>query len=494
MRIDLHPKQAQALLSSGTEILYGGAAGGGKSFFLRVVSIMAALEVPGVQVYLFRKNYPDLRDNHLTGPTSYHALLHSYVQHGHVKFNQLENQFNFKNGSAIKLRHLNTSKDLQNYQGSEFHLLLVDECTHFLEHEYRFLRSRVRMAGIEVKSKYFKNLPKIILSANPGGVGHQWVKQSFIDPAPFMQIWKTPPDEGGFMRQYIPARLEDNPSLTESDPNYRDRLAGLGNPNLVRAMMDGDWDVVAGAAFERLNRDDHCLRPFNPPSHWTRFVAMDWGTAKPFAVLWFCVAEGHTVLAAKGDWPEQEIPDGAVILYREFYGWNGNADQGCRMESTEVADRILEIEDEAGEPKIDYRVADSAMWSKTDGPSPIERMFKQSEGRLNFRPAEKDRAMNYQEVRARIAGDDGVPMFYATENCTHFWRTVPTLQLDEVNPDKGPDSRMEDHIYDALAYGLRSRPYVRTERQRQMQKWNENRKLAGLNKSYTRHSSTKVKK
>jgi hypothetical protein len=91
------------------------------------------------------------------------------------------------------------------------------------------------------------------------------------------------------LRQFIPARLEDNPTMEETSPNYRQTLMGSGTADLVRALLEGDWDVVAGASFEKLSRDPekgHMLRPLVPPSHWYRFMAMDWGSTKPFSIGW----------------------------------------------------------------------------------------------------------------------------------------------------------------------------------------------------------------
>lgn len=464
MDIQFSEKQTLAFQSSAREILYGGAAGGGKSFFSRAVSVIWCMQVPGLQVYLFRRISPDLVKNHMEGPKGFRALLADFVLAGHVQI--VEDEIRFKNGSRIFLCHCKDEADRFKYQGAEIHVLVIDELTHFTEDIYRFLRSRVRMAGLVVPPEYKDRFPRILCSSNPGGIGHQWVKAAWIDRLQPMQIETMPPEEGGMTRQFIPARLEDNPHLLAEDPNYRAKLKGLGHPELVRAMEEGDWDIVSGAALEKLSREKHSVRQFTPPVHWTRFTSIDWGTAKPFAVGWFCVAEGGCILKGRDGAADKHIPDGAVILYREYYGWNGKPDVGCRLESHDVAKKIIQIERDSKEPRIDYRVADSQMWAETDGPSPAERMFKATEGRLNMRQAVKDRKMNYQEIRARIEGEDGVPMFYATDNCHHFWRTCPSLTLDETNPEKGPDTKQEDHMYDCVSYALRSRPMIHTEHDR----------------------------
>lgn len=231
------------------------------------------------------------------------------------------------------------------------------------------------------------------------------------------------------------------------------------------ATAEEAFDVATGKAFEKLSRTSHMVRDFVPPLHFTKFMVIDWGTAKPFAVGWFCVADEDLELTAKYGWKTKFIPKNSLILYREWYGWTGKADEGCRMESFEVAKRILEIEKEAGE-KIDFRIGDSGMWSQVDGPSVETRMFDATNGKFMMTRSHKDRAQNYQEFRARINGIDGIPQFYATESCKQFWRTVPELLLDILHPEKGHDTKMEDHIADTCLYACAEEPVALTERDR----------------------------
>lgn len=472
----MHPKQRQALLSTATEILYGGAAGGGKSHFLRVLSIILCVEIPGLQVYLFRRTYPDLMSNHMNGSGSFPELLAPLVSTDQVKI--VADEIRFENGSKIHLCHCQHEKDVLKYQGAEIHVLLIDELTHFTEYIYRFLRNRVRIGGLNVPDKYKGTIPRIVCGSNPGSVGHQFVKATFVNYSPPYVIKKTEPKEGGMLRQYIPAKLEDNPTLTTNDPGYVDRLEGLGHSSLISAMKDGDWDIVAGAAFEKLNRQKHMIRPFKIPDHWTKFTSLDWGTAKPYANIWFAVPDEDVILKARENWPEKVICKGSLIIYRELYGWSGRPDVGTREETYEVANKIAELEDE----DIDYRIADSAMWAEHDGPSAAENFMNalaENEVYSAMEKSRKDRAANYLEMRRRIAAEDGEePGLYIFSSCEHFWRTVPDLQLDDKNPEKGWDSSMEDHIADAVAYGVVSRPMVYTFRERDEYEYNESRRKA----------------
>src|SRR4030095_9108091 len=125
-----------------------------------------------------------------------------------------------------------------------------------------------------------------------------------------------------------------NPSLTKDDPEYADRLHGMGSDNLVRAMLEGDWDIIAGAAFEKLQRDVHAIDPFEPPAGWLCFGSLDWGSSRPFSFGLWAVANGNPL-------PDGRVyRRGAMIRYAEAYGWNGKANEGVRKEVEDVADII----------------------------------------------------------------------------------------------------------------------------------------------------------
>jgi hypothetical protein len=209
---------------------------------MRIAAIVWCSAVPGLQVYLFRRIRDDLNKNHMEGPKGFRAMLAGWVAQGWCTI--VEDEIRFWNGSKIYLCHCKDEKDIYKYQGAEIHVLLIDELTHFTEDMYRFLRNRVRMVGVVIPKEYAGRFPRILCGANPGNIGHLWVKSTFVTAGQPMELRMMPANDGGMLRQYIPARLEDNPSMTADDPGYEMRLEGLGSAALVQAMRWGDWDVL----------------------------------------------------------------------------------------------------------------------------------------------------------------------------------------------------------------------------------------------------------
>jgi hypothetical protein len=485
VKLDLEftAKQSEALESPATEILYGGAAGGGKSWFMRALAIILCYLIPGINVYLFRRIREDLVKNHMEGPAGFPTMLAPWVISGKVKI--IEDEIRFWNGSKIFLCHCKDEKDRFKYLGAEIHVLLIDELTMFTEVIYRFLRGRLRSPGLEIPAQaraFFlaqfgvdlgAKLPLALSGSNPGNIGHQWVKAAFVSDVQPMAVRRMSKSEGGMLRQYIPARLEDNPHLDAED--YEGKLSGLGTKELVRAMREGDWNIVAGAYFDHIREEVHSLPSFTPPKHWTRFRSLDWGSAKPFSVGWWVVAEAEWVMFADGR--ERMLAQGSLVRYREWYGCavdeDGRAkpDTGLRLSAEAVGRGIKERE--AGET-IDEQmsVADPSLWKEDGGPSNAERMLLCDPTRPGeyvgprFRPADNTRTTGWQQMYARLEVVDQAPMLYVTADCYGWWRTVPALQHDENKPED-VDSRMEDHAGDDTRYACMARPMSRVERPKQ---------------------------
>lgn len=453
----LQPKQGLAYKTIATELLYGGAAGGGKSHLMRIAAIMWCLAIPGLQVYIFRRKFPDLWKNHMEGPTAFPAMLAQYLDMGWCKINLSKNYIEFYNGSKILLCHCQHEKDRFDYQGAEIHVLMVDELTTFPENVYRYLRGRVRLGGLQLPAGWAGMFPRIINSANPGGIGHNWVKMTFIDVQPQYEIRKMGKKEGGMLRQYIPARLEDNKALIANDPEYEDRLEGLGNEALVEAMRRGDWDIVAGGMFDDVwERSKHVIRPFAIPSSWTIDRTFDWGSSKPFSVGWWAESDGTGATMADGT--TRYFPRGTVFRIAEWYGWNGKANEGCKMLARDIAAGIIEREQAMG---IYYRVepgaADSSIYTTEDGHCIADEMLTKNVMWLPANKAPGSRKQGWELMRRAFSAvlkprmeDPGLIIF---SNCVQFIRTVPTLTRLERDTDD-IDTNAEDHIADESRYRL----------------------------------------
>lgn len=464
----LHKRQGEAFNSQATEILYGGAAGGGKSHLMRVASIIWASEIPGLQVYLFRRIREDLLKNHIEGPQGYRALLARWVQDGLCVI--VDDEIRFWNGSKIYLCHCKDEKDRFRYQGAEIHLLLIDELTHFTDLIYRFLRGRVRAVGLNLPEKYKGLFPRILAGSNPGGVGHTFVKTTFVEGVEPMAIRRVSDSEGGMLRQYIPARLDDNPSMAANDPLYRARLRGLGSDSLVKAMEDGDWDVIEGAFFDCWSSERHVVAPFTIPRGWLRFRSGDWGSAKPFSFGWWAVVQDDyrtpTGLL---------LQRGCLVRYREWYGCKKDANgqsvpnTGLKLAAEAVGEKLAGME--PGE-KVSHGVLDPACFSENGGPSIADSLHKGSGNTVIWNRADNTRIAGvgsiggWDLVRGRLIGNEAGPMLVCFSTCTDSIRTIPALQHDTHRPED-LDSSAEDHAADDWRYACASRPWVPEVRAKQ---------------------------
>lgn len=462
--ISLHPRQTQALQTPATEVLYGGAAGGGKSHLMRAAAILWCAEIPGIQIYLFRRISEDLYKNHMAGPGSFPELLAPWIASGHVKYNGSKNFLEYWNGARIWLCHCQHEKDMYKYQGAEIHVLMIDELTHFTERIYRYLRGRCRLGGLKIPDKYAGMFPRILNGSNPGGIGHTFVRRMFINSAMPMQVVEQPKNEGGMKRQYIPAKLSDNPTLEQNDPGYLLKLDGLGSPDLVKAMKDGDWNIVAGGALDDVWVEEKLVLPrFKIPSGWRVDRSLDWGSAAPFSVGWWAEADGTEVVLPNGT---RFCPvRGSLIRLAEWYGSpEVGTNTGLRMGSPEVADGIKDREELLRMQgwitgPVNPGPADNAIWTKDDDAS--DSIGKIMAGR-GIRWTESDKSPGSRKIGLQLVRDrmkntvkrEG-PGIYLMENCAASRATLPVLPRDLKDPED-VDSSSEDHAYDEWRYRVLS--------------------------------------
>lgn len=434
--------------SPAKETLFGGSRGGGKTFAIFIDwlthSSMYARNARGI---VFRRTLIELDDFIESAKDIFGAANHEWKES--------KKSFVAPNGAVFRCRYLENDNEASLYQGHQYTRVYVEEIGNFPnEAPIKKILACLRSAkGVPCQFK---------ATANPGGAGHTWVKARYIDPAPAMTPFSD--DGGRTYRLYIPAKLTDNPHLMENDPGYIDMIRQAGDEELVRAWLDGDWDVVVGQYFKEWSRARHVIPTVPLPNTWTvRYRAMDWGSARPYAVYWFAVADGMSLPGVN-----RTIPRGALVVYRELYGYNGTPNVGTRETSGEVGRRIAlaEYEDHAivadngGLNKID-----PSTFATNGGPSIAETMAREAQiwwtRADNRRVAKIGASAGWDQLRARLKGeeDDGsVPMIYFMDCCIHAIRTIPTLPRD---PDKldDIDTDTEDHAADAVRYGCMARMY-----------------------------------
>lgn len=481
MSLALHPRQSAAFVSRGTEVLYGGAAGGGKSHLDRVVAISWCKAIPGIQGYIFRRTFGEVYSEHMDGPSSFPVLLAPAIQMKKCKINYSDNKIYFSNGSTIHLCHCQYEKDVYSYQSTEMHFLLIGEAGGWPKRMYTYLRSRVRMAGITLPERFraggmgYDNIvneydlfPRVLLTANPGGIGHNWLKSGWVDLGPGLH--RMGKEDGGMVREYIPARLEDNPTLFEGDPAYEDRLSGMGSAALVKAMRDGDWNIVAGGAFDDLWKESvHVIQPFKIPHTWRVDRSFDWGSSKPFSVGWWAESDGTE--ATLSDGRRKSWPKGTLFRIGEWYGWPGPGrdNEGIKLEDIDIGRGIAKLEKElCSTLGIVQRVlpgpADSSIFDADPGKKSIAQNintgYHGKEGcsdvftRADKSPGSRVRGLAVVRglLKASLAEHMENPGLFAFSTCRHgYIRTMPTLPRDPKNPDD-VDTEAEDHCFDEVKY------------------------------------------
>ena len=418
-------------------VVYGGARGGGKSFAsLGEFWLHAEKHGPAARGLMVRKTREDLKDTIETAQQMYGSAA---VWNDQKKF------FRFQGGAMLNMAYLETDTDAQNYQGWSLTRVYVEELTQYADSRPIFkLFATLRSSVPGIKCQFRA-------TCNPGGPGHHWVKQWIIDKGAMTPY--TDPDNG-LTRVFIPAKLSDNPALTRNDPNYINRLRASGSPELVRAWLEGDWDVIEGAFFPEFAKSRHVVAPFPIPKDWVRFRSMDWGSAKPFSVGWWAHVQDDFTTPAE----RRLLPRGAIVRYREWYGAAG-PDQGLKLPAEVVAGGISAREQ--GED-ISYGVLDPAAFAVVSGPSIGETLGRHG---AHFRRADnarvgRDKKMGgWDQLRSRLRGDgDGNPMIFFFDNCRDTLRTLPMMQHSETNPED-LDTDSEDHAVDEVRYACMSRPF-----------------------------------
>ena len=424
--------QEEFLSSSERDVLYGGAAGGGKSFALLADPLRYCTN-PNHRGLLLRRTLDEL-----TELIDKSRQLYPKAFPG-AKFRESKSTWHFPSGATIWFTYLDKDKDVTRFQGQAFNWIGIDEITQYpTPYVWDYLRSRLRSTDPELQQSLYMRC-----TANPGGIGGWWIKKMYIDVGehnkPFAAsdvetgkpfLWPQGHEKEGqplFYRRFIPARLTDNPFLM-ADGQYEAMLRSL--PEIERKrLLEGDWDVADGAAFPEFSRAKHVVESFDLPTNWPRIRAADYGYASPSCVLWGAI-----------DW------DNNIWIYRELYVKQLTAEQ--------LADRILEAEQL--DPLPHYTVLDSSCWNKTGfGPSIAETMMRCG---VRWTPSDRNRIQGKMEIHRRLADDPRTnePRLRVFSNCSNTVKQLAAIPLSKTNSED-VDTKAEDHAYDALRYMLMTR-------------------------------------
>ena len=427
--------QTDFLAASEREVLYGGSAGGGKSYAM-LADPLRYMGHPSFSGLLLRHTTEELRELIFKSQELYPKIWKG------IKWSERKMQWLAPSGARLWLSYLDRDDDVLRYQGLAFSWIGFDELTQWATpFAWNYMRSRLRSVS--------HDLPVYMrATTNPGGRGHGWVKKMFIDPAPAGKSFEAQDIETGevlrypeghskagkalFKRRFIPARLMDNPYLAEQG-DYEAMLLSLPEQQR-RQLLEGDWDIKEGAAFTEFNRDIHVVEPYTIPNNWVKFRACDYGYGSKSAVLWIAVS-----------------PSEQLVVYRELYV--------SKVLATDLADMVLELEINDG--NIRYGVLDSSLWHKRGdtGPSLAEQMITRG---CRWRPSDRSkgsRVAGKNEIHRRLQVDDFTeePRLVFFNTCTHTISQLPAIPLDKKNSED-VETTSEDHLYDALRYGIMSRP------------------------------------
>jgi len=391
-------------------ILFGGSMGSSKSYFLRWELIKLLLEygqkykIKGLRAMLACEDYPSLRDRHVS------KITHEFPE-WLGNYNKIDHEFHLDNKwqGVLCLRNLD---DASKYMSVEFFAIGIDELTKNRKEVFEDLRTRLRWPDVPDC--------KFIGTSNPGGVGHQWVKNLFMD-----RIYE-PNEKEAKEFHYVPAKPTDNIYLPES---YFNALEGLPEDKR-RAYVEGDWSVFGGQYFSEWNREKHVIKPFEMPKEWRKFRAIDFGRTAPFVCLWGAL-----------DY------DRNVYIYREYYAKGKNADENAR----EVI--ALSEEDPVMDGRrYDFTVIDPSVFARTGaGESNAEILYRVG---LPCLKANRERIAGWMTCHQYLYHDKKTePKLKFFDTCVNSIRSIPNLIHDErhnVEDLVGDD----DHCVDALRYML----------------------------------------
>lgn len=413
-------KEAFAYIGKGARIFYGGARGGGKSYFARAAAMIAAMQFPGISIVFIRETYNELNSNFIMKiEEEYDGALWKY------KLLKKDQMLRFENGSKIHFRAAEKITDAKKFQGLEYQFMIIDEAPNVL------LGLLIKLMG-SLRNATIKNfIPTILMTGNPGGGNDKWFQVRFVNPD--YKYW----NEGELKHKekyvFVPATVYDNRHV---GTDYMEMLETLPE-HLKEAWLNGRWDVFAGQFFEEFNVPHHVIPEFPIPSHWIRVCGIDLG-----------YTEKHPTVCL---WGAQDPEDGTVYIYREYVGG--------KTGSTEIsADEIISYSE--GENIYGYWLDPAAFAEKKDRADSVSpgRIFEDAGVMPLFR-ANNARVPGWEIVKQwlhwRNNQDSKLKIF---DTCFHLIETMPQMVYVQEGEGKSRDldSDRSDDAVDALRYLLMS--------------------------------------
>jgi hypothetical protein len=436
--------QTDFLAATEREVLYGGAAGGGKSYAL-IADPMRYFDNPNFRGLILRRTNDELRELIWKSQELYSKAFPG------AKWKEQKSIWVFPSGAQLWMTYLERDEDVLRYQGQAFSYIAVDELTHYpTPFAWDYLRSRLRTTD--------PTLPIYMrATTNPGGPGHMWVKKMFIDPAPPNVAFDATDIEKGevlvypsnyhdkklrgkplFQRRFIPARLSDNPYLYQGG-EYEGGLLSLPEAQRKK-LLEGDWNIIEGAAFPEFNTKTHVVEPYKIPKGWRRFRSCDFGYSSFTAVHWFAIDPVYETL----------------IVYRELYV--------SKHTGRDLAAKINAIEAQNDE-KVMYGVLDSSVWHTRGqfGPSIAEEMIQMG---CKWRPSDRtkgSRTAGYNRLHELLktthySDAKEVPGIVFFNTCRQIIADLQVIPVDPNGNDDIDEKYPSDHSYDSIRYGIMSRP------------------------------------
>ena len=405
--------QTEFLASPERDVLYGGAAGGGKSYAM-LVDPLRFCHRSAHRALILRRSMPELRELIDKSRELYPKAFPG------CKFREVEKIWNFPSGAKVEFGFLERDADVYRYQGQSYSWIGFDEITHLpTEFGWNYLASRLRTTDSEID-------PYLRCTANPGGVGAHWVKKRYVDPCEPGQSFKG---DDGLTRRFIPARLDDNPYLS-ADGRYEEMLKALP-PVQRRQLLEGNWEITEGAAFSEFDPDIHIIPPFQIPIGWERVKGIDYGYASESACIWATV----------------DPIDGTLVVYRELYKKN--------LTGQDLGQVITEME--LNDPFAVAGVLDTAAWARTGttGPTVGETLVRAGH---KLRRADKNRIQGKIQIHEYLKiQPNGRPRLQIFSTCPNLIKELQSIPMDRTKPED-VDTHAPDHAYDALRYLIMSRP------------------------------------